>query len=113
MYSRSAMMREETQPLPPRYSGVRFRRERRADGRDIAVETPLKPPEPKMQEALPALPAVKEPAPPQEKGGLLSDLLCSVGKDDLLLAALIIILAGESGDNREAVLLLLFLLCIR
>ncbi len=92
-------------PLPPRYSGVRFRNERRADGRDFAVEEPL-----------PVPVAAEEVAPERTVGGKpdrLAKLLSGIGADDLLLAALIIILAGEGESSREAVLLLLLLLCIR
>ena len=103
MYSRNMRNENGGAVLPPRYSGVRFNRERRADGRDFAVEAPL------------PVPVKKEPPKEaeQKRDGRLSELLRGVGGDDLLLAALIIILAGEGEDSREAVLLLLLLLCIR
>ncbi len=103
MYSRN-MRNPEPAVLPPRYSGVRFKKETRADGRDLAIEAPL--PVPAKQEAPPAGPAPK-------RDDRLAKLLSGIGADDLLLAALIIILAGEGEDSREAVLLLLLLLCIR
>ena len=104
MYSRSMREGREPTALPPRYSGVRFRNERRADGRDIAIEAPL---------PAPARPEAPSAPPENKKCDRLAELLSGIGGDDLLLAALIIILAGEGEDSREAVLLLLLLLCIR
>ena len=110
MYSRSRNNAAESArdlTLPPRYSGVRFDRGKRSDGRDIVIEAPMREPEePKVSRM-----------PSEEKNGAaltdsLSKIFGNIGEDDILLAALIMILAGE-GENREAVLLLILLLCIR
>ncbi len=113
MYSRNRAWQSEETHLPARYSGVRFRRDKRSDGRDVAVEIPIKEP------PLPAPSAVKEEeTAPEEKRGTtlkaLSSLFGNVEQDDILLAALIIVLAGEGAEeNREAILLLILLLCVR
>ena len=104
MYSRNMRRQDDATVLPPRYSGVRFKRGERADGRAFAVEEPLPPPVP-----VPADEVKKQ----SDKNDALSRLLSGIGRDDLLIAALIIILSGEGEPSREAVLLLLLLLCIR
>lgn len=107
MYSRYRRGEGDVTDLPARYSGVRFRRDRRSDGRDVVVETPMREPE------------RDEPVAPREteRGGeapSLSRLLSGVGGDDLLIAAIMILIAEEGGEgSREASLLLLLLLCIR
>ena len=107
MYSKNMRSGSSEEALPPRYSGVRFRKERRADGRDFVVEAPLPVP---VQKEIPDGPKTEQE---RRREGGLSDLLRNIRGDDLLLAALIIILAGEGEDSREAVLLLLLLLCVR
>ena len=107
MYSKVSRARAENAELtlPARYSGVRFRRDRRADGRDVVIETPMSP--------RPSAPEIREEAPVPE-ASRTTGLFSAIGDDDLLLAALIIILAGEGREgSREAVLLLILLLCIR
>lgn len=114
MYSRNRVYAASEAPtIPPRYSGVRFRREKRSDGRDVAVEAPLR------EIASPA-PIEKEEAAPAEKPKeepsviSLKTLFSNVAEDDMILAALIIILAAEGADsNREAILLLILLLCVK
>ena len=114
MYSRSRNAtagNEEPFALPARYSGVRFNREKRSDGRDIVIEAPMREPETAPRDAVNRTPRAGAPqkAPLTDS---LSKIFGNIGEDDILLAALIMILAGE-GDNREAILLLLLLLCIR
>ncbi len=123
MYSRYRSENQSDLSLPARYSGVRFRRDKRSDGRDVIVEAPLREPAPPedVAEEAPEAENVREAAPArqaEEKHGIVTDALSSlfgnVGEDDILLAALIIILAGEGKEgSREAILLLVILLCIR
>lgn len=110
MYSRYSASREtqETPILPAKYSGVRFRREKRSDGRDVVIETPMKEPEAPREEKPP-----EEEAKPETKENPSSLFEC-VGEDDLILTVLILVLAGEDlHGNREALLFLILLLCIR
>ena len=110
MYSRNSYSRqrqEEPQTIPPRYSGVRFSRDRRSDGREVRIEEPMT--EPGAPET-PPLPAVSGASSRDS----LSKLLAGIGEDDILIVALIIVLAAEDAQgNREAILLLILLLCIR
>ena len=119
--------RTEDMTLPARYSGVRFRHEKRSDGRDIVIETPMKEPDvavldapfDKRSDDAPKILEDEKASSPSEsaRGGFinsLSGIFGNVGEHDILLAALIIVLAGEGiKENREALLLLILLLCIR
>ena len=114
MYSRNRSYAESVSPtVPARYSGVRFRRDKRSDGREVVIETPLREPSfvaSVEKEETPAAEQTKE----EPSGISLKSLFSNVAEDDILLAALIIILAAEGAEcNREAILLLILLLCVK
>ncbi len=124
MYSRNTYARESQSngfELPARYSGVRFRRDKRSDGIDVVIEAPLRDARDAPEEGVPAKETLPETSLPEknseERHGYLSSLsklFGNVGEDDILIAALLIILAGEGREgNREGILLLILLLCIR
>lgn|GEM_PF-2120138 len=119
MYSRNMSSRRDTDDisLPARYSGVRFRRDKRSDGRDIVIEAPMREPEGAHGDDAREAPSAPPDARTEEKGsviGKLSSMFGNIGEDDILIAALIIVLAGEGKEqNREAILLLILLLCMR
>ena len=115
MYSRNRSYTEPSEmALPARYSGVRFRRDKRSDGRGVVIEAPLREISPAVIEKKEDI--KEEIQPPAEKpcDRPLSSFLSNVAEDDILLAALIIVLAAEGADtNREAILLLILLLCVK
>lgn len=134
-YSYSRAPAADADFLPARYSGVRFRREKRSDGREEIGEAPFAPSlyhesgnekaetvnngETDSEHSETYLQIAGQPREIQEKSKpsfteKLSSIFGNIGEDDILIAALIIILAGENNDdNREAILLLALLLCIR
>ena len=123
VYSKNSYAREAQGSgleLPARYSGVRFRRDKRSDGRDVVIEAPLRDardaPENEVSESSPVAKTIPEEKGEERHGYLsgLAGLFGNVGEDDILIAALLIILAGEGREgNREGILLLILLLCIR
>lgn len=129
--------------LPPRYSGVRFVKEKRSDGREGVYErtytaaVPMTPPENKegiersakvetnienensgetetVSANVSCASNEKEEGKRYGEKSTLSDVFSFIKEDDLLIIALILILAGQRGENnREIILLLAILLCFR
>ncbi len=65
-------------------------------------------------EAAPDAVQALESVPERKTKSPLSEILKSVGEDDILIIALILILAAEKGEgSREIILLLALLLCFR
>lgn len=124
MYSRNNSERRISEDnssfLPPRYSGVRFNKKSRSDGRtyDFSDASFIKEEhnvsdEPLAQAVEGSEVVEKKEQPPREES-FLSGLLQRIEKDDLLIIGLILIIAGDGGEeNKDILLILVLLLCCR
>lgn len=126
--------------LPPRYSGVRFVRGKRSDGREGVFErtytatVPMTVPDKEEEnfeadECEEALFEAEEQTEAEDpvsneasecnenpiekhyhEKNIVSELFSFIGEDDLLIIALILILAGQHGENNRDIILLLAIL---